>query len=757
MVHQVCYSPSAPILTSSLDSPAIVECYNPRRIVMDLPRDPGADADRTLTFGVDADDLGPSLSRWRHLEIREVAGSGGFGSVYRAWDPVLERDVALKLLRVRDPAGVIAEGRALARVRHPNVATVYGVETHDGVVGLWTEFIKGRTLADQLRLHGPLGAREAALIVQDVCRALAAVHAAGLLHRDIKVHNVMREEGGRIVLMDFGLSEVLRAHPAQPAATSGTPPYMAPELLRLGAASVQSDIYATGVMLYHLVTGQYPVEGRTLRAIAAQLAEGLVVQLRDRRPDLPEPFLRSVEKATALDAESRYTSAGELGKALAGAIDGSQPSPTQSRRHVPMWAIAAMLGLALCATGAIAWRQFLPMAGTAAPAGGKAYASYRTGRQLLERHDRDSNIGAAIEAFQSTVQADPRFALAYAGLGDAYWEKYRSKPEKRWLDLAEKNSQRALELNNQIGSVYATLGRIHADAGQNDLAMQEFQRGFALDPRNADLYRGLAQCYESMGRLDEAETALKKAAALRPDYWYGYNRLGSFYYRRGRYADAVLQYRRVVELTPDNTQGLNNLGTTLMAMGRWDEAGAALGRARAIQPTVSNLTNLGSIALLQGRYADGAASLEKALRLDDTNYKTWGNAAAAYAWAPGGKAGGKANAKKYYTEAVLRAEQARKLRPSDPKLLADLASFNAMLDRRDESLSLVDQVIALAPEDPDVFYRLGEAYEHLGRREEAVRWIRRAVDKGYSTRYLRANPEFKKLLEDPRLRDVTKQ
>ena len=120
----------------------------------------------------------------------------------------LAREVAVKLLRRAPPAvvesAVMEEGRLLARVRHPNVVTVYGADTRDGVVGLWMEFISGRTLSEIVRSQGVFGPREATLIAVDVCRALAAVHAAGLVHGDIKAQNVMREAGGRIVLMDFG-------------------------------------------------------------------------------------------------------------------------------------------------------------------------------------------------------------------------------------------------------------------------------------------------------------------------------------------------------------------------------------------------------------------------------------------------------------------------------------------------------------------------------------------------------------------------
>ena len=160
-------------------------------------------------------------------------GRGSFGEVYRAFDPTLQRHVALKLLLPRglDPdaeaSSLLNEARAMARIRHPNVVPIYGVDQHEGRVGFWSDFVQGRTLSDLLATQGPLGPREAALVGIDVCRAVGAVHAAGFVHRDIKAGNVMREEGGRILLMDFGLTHESGAdsHP------SGTPAYMAPELM----------------------------------------------------------------------------------------------------------------------------------------------------------------------------------------------------------------------------------------------------------------------------------------------------------------------------------------------------------------------------------------------------------------------------------------------------------------------------------------------------------------------------------------------
>src|SRR4029077_3820250 len=190
---------------------------------------------------------------WGPLRMLERVSEGAFGAVYRAWDTRLDREVALKLLRRRDwsDAGdesfVIHEGRMLAQVRHPNVVTVHGADRIAGHVGLWMEFVHGRTLEDLVRERGPFGAGEATLIGLDLCRALSAVHRAGLMHRDIKTQNGMRGDGGRIVLMDFGTGlEHTSASNHEASSVAGTPLYMAPEILDGHEASIQSDIYSVG-------------------------------------------------------------------------------------------------------------------------------------------------------------------------------------------------------------------------------------------------------------------------------------------------------------------------------------------------------------------------------------------------------------------------------------------------------------------------------------------------------------------------------
>ena len=299
------------------------------RVLADL-----ATLHRTLPASADADAFAarrtaaaPAIGRWAHLDLIERIGGGTFGDVYRAWDRHLECEVALKLLHATGPVDdpfasrIVTEGRLLARARHANVVAVHGVAVHDGRVGLWMELVDGPTLEQLLQRNGPFSAREAALIGIDLCRALAAIHLAGLAHRDVKTQNVVREQGGRIVLMDLGTGREL--DPTRPVLSdlAGTPLYLAPEIFEGASASERTDLYSLGVLLYRLVTGAFPVRAATIDALRAAHAKHATVHLRDARPDLPTAFVRVVDRAIASDLEKRYASAGEFEAGLIEALE----------------------------------------------------------------------------------------------------------------------------------------------------------------------------------------------------------------------------------------------------------------------------------------------------------------------------------------------------------------------------------------------------------------------------------------------------
>jgi serine/threonine protein kinase len=364
--------------------------------------------------------------RWGSLRVHERIGSGAFAEVYRAYDPTLAREVALKVLRTDRPmpslshAHFLEEARKLARVRDQHVVTVHGADQREGRVGLWMDLIRGRTLEQVLAAQGPFGPRETVVIGMDLCRALAAIHRCGLVHGDVKTSNVMREEGGRIVLMDFGAVVDSGAGPSADALSYGTPAAMAPERLRGEPFGPTADVYGLGVLLYRLLTRHYPIEAEShLDLIDAHL-RGAHRPLRDLRPDLSSNLIRVIEQAMDSKPERRFASVGVMERALARSL--GRVAPTQ--RRLALVGVAA-LGLIAVVGGLWGWRAWQEQSerdpsrrdSTAVASPGEPSSSVRlpdpAGDRAATRRGAGSTVGPSAP---SAITADVRMYRARRGI-----------------------------------------------------------------------------------------------------------------------------------------------------------------------------------------------------------------------------------------------------------------------------------------------------------------------------------------------------
>ncbi len=310
---------------------------------------------------------------WGPFVLEKEIGRGSFGTVYKAVDPNLQLEVALKVIQPRgetpiDLSRALKEARLLAKISHPNVVRVYRAERIGDEVAISMELIAGDTLEELVERQGLFGANEAILIGLDLCRALAAVHAAGTLHGDIKARNVMRETGGRTVLMDFGAGRELRHDGRYPDDDfAGTPIYLAPEVFAGHRRTRASDVYSLGVLLYFLVSGSYPVTGATLTEIGRRHTQPRArIPLRDVRPDLPDGFIRVVDRALVEDPEERYQSAGAFEMALAEILPSAVLKPVSNPRT---WRRTALIAAGVLVATALAGTAALYRVENPAPSG----------------------------------------------------------------------------------------------------------------------------------------------------------------------------------------------------------------------------------------------------------------------------------------------------------------------------------------------------------------------------------------------------
>jgi serine/threonine-protein kinase len=375
-----------------------------------------------------------------------------------------------------------------------------------------------------------------------------------------------------------------------------------------------------------------------------------------------------------------------------------------------------------------------------------AYELYAQGRGYLARYEQPESIESAIGLFQQALQRDPTYALAYAGLGQAYWRQYNLGKRPESAELAQKACRRAIELNDLLAPVHVTLGLVHNGTGRPDEAIAAFERALALDPASPDALTGLGRAYEAKGMLAEAEATYRKAIERRPGYWGGYNELGGFYHAVGRYPEAEAMFLRIVELTPDNVQGYNSLGGIYHLSGKDDLAERTLLESIAIKPTGDAYSNLGTVQFFRGQYAEAAHSFEQAARLGSDQYDLLYNLAAAYSRAPGGQE----KAPAAWRRAVKAAERERAVNPKDALLLAHLADGYVNLGESAKARATLREALALGAKDVNVMFRAGSAYEALGDRAEALAWVERALRSGYSRDEILRAPQLNGLRADPR-------
>jgi serine/threonine protein kinase/Tfp pilus assembly protein PilF len=692
---------------------------------------------------------------WGDFSLLARVGFGGFGEVYRAWDPHLQREVALKLLLRGVAAGegeyeaMLREARALASVRHPNIVPVYGIDRHHGRVGFWTDFVRGKTLSVLVGEQGTFGAREAALIGLDVARALSAVHRAGMLHRDIKAENVMREEGGRILLMDFGLSALEQRE----TNIAGTPNYMAPELFAGGRSTVASDIYAMGVLLYFLVAGDYPTRLGGLTTKEALDAFPARRPLMDLRPDLPESLLRTVSTATEMDAARRFTSAGQLASALAESLGTHAPvevaaelSPVKKKGRA--WIYGAVAAALLA--GYLVWPGNLERLLHRSHASGQAMPSeasdeFVKAQDLLLRSYKESNLVEAVIGFQEVLKADPTNALAAARLGAAYFAQHGYNDDPKLLDQAREWSNRSIGLQPELAAPYITLARIAAMERDTDQATVQVKKALGFEPNSAEAHAAQGEVYEAQGLRDKAIAEYQQATSLAPDDWRWPMSLGVAEFRKGNRQEAIAQLQHAVELDSKNAWAYYDLSIAHRQEGQLDQARKDLDQAIKLDPTAKNYAALGSLLLFQGQFEQAAEMERKAIELDPNNYMVYEDLGAAYSWSGSNHD----NAVQAYRKAI-ELEEADHTKKQQPWRVAKLADDYAAVGDKEKSLILARQALALDSNDPTVNYKAGEAFELSGQREAAIPLIAKAVATGYDAYEFAHSPELAALRSDPK-------
>jgi serine/threonine-protein kinase len=292
-------------------------------------------------MNIDIATLRPKLEAalGEQLQLGPLLGQGGFAAVFRARDPFLERDVAIKVL---DPSLAVDatleeqflhEARTIAAAEHPHIVPLYSATSTAGLLYLVMRLLPGQSLADRIA-EGKLPAAEAVRIALECARALAAAHAVGVVHRDIKPGNILLDANGNATVTDFGIA-LVTSRPAREllGSTTGTPHYMSPEQSLGEQVDGRSDVYALGIVLYEMLTGTCPFLGRNATEVIAKHISAPIPKLSEREPEAPAALVRLVDRMLAKDPGGRPTAAELVKELTAASTPDGLLTPSQVRRR----------------------------------------------------------------------------------------------------------------------------------------------------------------------------------------------------------------------------------------------------------------------------------------------------------------------------------------------------------------------------------------------------------------------------------------
>lgn len=707
---------------------------------------------------------GAGLEYIGKYEVQDTLGAGAHGVVLKAYDPILDRIVALKSLKPQRGSDdqvktILREARLLARLSHPGIVTLFECLEHDGMIFLVMEYVSGRPLSERL-LHGPLAVDKAIKVMTELSDALMMAHGQGVYHGDIKPANIMLGEDGRSRLIDFGLAKLSGHDDILATATSqtevsdyltGTLLYLSPERISGHSVDAQTDVFALGAVFYEMLTGRSPFGAENLSdalhsilnvapprlvnsnsevstwiedlifsmlhkdrrfRVASMVAVSAKLEARDQRNWRQEArqyanmFLRSLgrQKQTWLWLKSIIVIASVCFGLWATSIVRSNVAPTVSMRIER--GLELVQGFAEKGAVEEAQKTFEDiLAESSDHSAARAGLALALIREYTSQETDPATLRRAVATAQSAYDADPHLALAHIAM--AWTAEFQRDFEKahQFYDSAD-------ILHSDHPLVFEGRSRTLKKQGDVEAALLLMQRAIEVHPEDVVLLTTLGELLSRRGNFSEAEAVLEKAIRLAVDNPISYAQLAHAQHMQDRTNEAVKTIQAGL-LIEGRSELYNNLGTYLFFLGLYDQA---------------------------------AQAFERTLEFEGNAHKYlyWANLGDAYRFMPGKSA----EARFAHRRAITLLESELANRRDHPALNSRLALYQAKAGNHDLAVTALQYVFTQETIPAVQLYRATITYEIVEDRTKALEMLERAIRSGYPLSEIQGDPELRELRQD---------
>ncbi len=571
-----------------------------------------------------------------HYVVEEKLGAGGMGVVYKARDTRLERAVALKVVgeeaseQSRDR--LLREARTASALNHPNICTIYEAAAADGETYIAMELVEGRPLSE--RIGAGLAVETVIRYAAQIADALDHAHERGVVHRDLKSQNVIVTPEGRPKVLDFGLARRVSGGPneatrsmatvTEPGTVAGTLPFMAPEVLSGETADARSDLWALGVMLYHMLTGAYPFWGATAFDISSAIQRDAPAPLPSH---VPAPLATVIRRLLAKQPGERYQRAGEVRAALEAIQSGVMatppaPGPRAGRR----WMAAAAAVVAVAAP--VAWWALRARApavavdnsprlsdGARPSPNADANVYYEQSIQFMTGGPRHEPQRAR-EMLEKALAADPKFAAARATLafGQMLLVMQGDTNDASWIYKAEETARQALRDDPDCGTAHSVLAATALTLGRKDRILDEANQAIRANPRDMSAKLWIPIYHRVNGDHERAAAEIQAIIARAPTFWPARLNLAESLIEMGDTAGAIREIQRILDVDPQSRVALASLARAHMETGDLGQARKALERmADSARSSYRVRLHWALLLALEGKRAEARREMDEGL------------------------------------------------------------------------------------------------------------------------------------------------